>query len=99
MSRNVIRVKKNWCEKHFSTLFLVAKRGGGLSKMSADCQQGGRKLPNLASADIWMTPYSITISHLIKSHYISPGTDTTAGAVDQSGLHRHAGEVCTYLAP
>ena len=28
---------------------------GGLTKFSADCQQGGRKLPNLASADMWMT--------------------------------------------
>ena len=25
MSRNVIRFKKNWCEKHFSTLHLVTK--------------------------------------------------------------------------
>ena len=34
------------------------QQGGGLTKLSADCQQGrgGRKLPNLASADIWMTP-------------------------------------------
>ena len=37
---------------------LTVSRGeGGLIKLSADCQQGGRKLPNLASADIWMTPY------------------------------------------
>ena len=30
----------DWCEKHFSKLYLVAKKRGGLSKMSADCQQG-----------------------------------------------------------
>ena len=31
---------------------------GGLSKMSADLGEGGgvRKLPNIASAGIWMTP-------------------------------------------
>ena len=45
------------CEVFFDTIFSREKGGGGLSKMSADCQQGGsRKLLNLASADIWMTP-------------------------------------------
>ena len=52
--------KKNWCEKHFSTLFLVAKRGGVCPKSQLTVSRGGgRKLPNLGSADIWMTPKGV----------------------------------------
>ena len=38
MSRNVICVKKYCCEKHFPTLFLVAKKkGGGRSVQTVNC--------------------------------------------------------------
>ena len=62
MSRNVIRIKKEIGAKSiFRHYFLSQKKGGGLSKMSANCPQGGGgKNANLAPADIWMTPRFIT---------------------------------------
>ena len=66
MSRSVIRVKQigakrisrhNFSRKGVYSKCQLTVSRGGLTKVSADCHQGDRKLPNLVSADIWMTPY------------------------------------------
>ena len=58
MKENVICTLKKLMRKAFLDTIFSRNRRGGMSKMSADCQQegAGKKFSILASADIWMPP-------------------------------------------